>query len=244
MAKCPFAKWMGASPQDYSTQTITHQFIVEHIAQGDFQTGIDAWFHNPKAQVSAHFSISKLGIIHQYVDTDQMAYHCVDWNPKSIGIENLGYTGHHLTFFQKRSQKKLLQWIHNTCGTRLVYIVDPNDPKGGVIGHGKIPEGALSHPDCPGDPVLSDVIKILRGMAVPVPPPAPLPSSPSAADLAKAGLTPLATPASAALATKNGWALYGWNGTKFVPWKADLLSGHTKYANKDWAVRNPNPKGH
>jgi len=237
MARYPGARWMGANPADYSTQKITHQFIVEHIAQGDFQTGIDAWFHNPKAQVSAHFSISKLGVIHQYVDTDQMAYHCVDWNPKSIGVENLGMSGQHLTFFQKSSQKKLLQWLHAECGIRLVYTVNPNDPKGGVIGHGKIPEGSLSHPNCPGDPVLADVSVIVKGLSNPVKP--PLPHYPSPADLTKNGLVALHNPKESKLAIKNGWHLWGWNGTAFVPFKKGLLSGHSQYASINWKSVNP-----
>ena len=175
MARYSKAKWMGSVPADFSTNKITHLFIVEHVAQGDNQTGIDAWFHNPKAQVSAHFSISKLGIVHQYVDTDQMAYHCAAWNDKSIGIEHLGMTGQHLTVFQKVAQKNLLKWINATHGTRLVYTVDANDPKGGVIGHGKIPEGALSHPSCPGQPILDDIQAILLSLAPPAPKPVPKP---------------------------------------------------------------------
>lgn len=236
MAKYPGAKFVGANPADYSTQKITHQFIVEHIAQGEFQTGIDAWFHNAQAQVSAHFSISKLGVVHQYVDTDQMAYHCVNWNPKSIGIENLGYSGQHLTILQKMAQKKLLKWINATHGTRLVYITDAYDAKGGVIGHGKIPEGTLSHPNCPGLAVLADINVIVKGLTVTPP---PLPKYPSDADLIHAGLCVLQSGADAALALKNGWNLWGWDGTKFVPWKAGLLCGAAQYASVNYMTKNP-----
>jgi len=234
MARYPGAKFVGAATADYSTQKITHQFIVEHIAQGEFQTGIDAWFHNPKAVVSAHFSISKLGVVHQYVDTDQMAYHCAAWNDKSIGIENLGYTGQHLTLFQKRAQKKLLKWINATHGTRLAYITNPNSSKGGVIGHGKIPEGALSHPDCPGYAVLFDVQAIVKSLAPPAPP-----KYPTDAQLIKAKLCVMLNSTDAALAVKNGWRLWGWNGTKFVVWEKGLLSGATRYASVNYMVKKP-----
>lgn len=160
--KCPFATWVPAAPENFSADKITHDFAVIHVAQGTNQGGIDAWFHNPHAVVSAHFSISKLGVIHQHVDTDQMAYHCAEWNGKAIGIEHLGLSGQHLTVFQRRSLKRLLLWINKAHGTRLVFTNDPHDPKGGVIGHGKIPEGTLSHPNCPGWPILSDVSSMLR----------------------------------------------------------------------------------
>ncbi len=164
--RCGFAKWVGAHPTNYSTDRITHEFAVIHIAQGTSQSGIDAWFNEvhppPGGPTSAHFSISKLGVLHQHVDTAETAYHCGGWNDRAIGIEHLGYSGQWLTLLQRRKLKRLLTWIHAEHGTRLAYVVNPYQAKGGVIGHGKIPEGALSHPNCPGQPVLAQVENMLR----------------------------------------------------------------------------------
>lgn|SRR5487761_2090035 len=162
----PQAQWKGCSAENYSTSPIKHLFIVVHVAGGMDQGGTDAWFnesHPPSiGPTSAHFSIGRDGEVHQYVDTNEMAYHCAGWNDRSIGIEHLGLTGEHLTAMQKKSSKALMGWIRRHHGTKLQYVVNPNNPHGGVIGHGKIPEGALSHPDCPGQPILDDVQKFLR----------------------------------------------------------------------------------
>ncbi len=61
--------------------------IVIHIIVGS-QVSADNWFNNPASGVSAHFSVSKAGEIHQYVDPDDTAFHAgiVD-HPTWIGIE-------------------------------------------------------------------------------------------------------------------------------------------------------------
>jgi len=172
MAHYPKAQWKGCSTKNYSTQAIQHKFIVVHVAQGDNQGGIDAWFQNPNARVSAHFSIAKDGTVHQYVDTAQMAYAEMDHNINSISIEHLGYTGDHLTAQQKAADKELFAWIHATHGIRLVRTHNPSDPLGGVIGHGELGVGGGNHPQCPGTNILSDVTNLLNGN--PPKPPVPV----------------------------------------------------------------------
>jgi N-acetyl-anhydromuramyl-L-alanine amidase AmpD len=162
MARYPKAQWKGADPHNFSTQAIHPKFIVIHVTGGSNQSGTDAWFNNPAAQVSAHFSIGKDGQIHQYVDTAQMAYHCMDHNPISIGIEHSGVTGDHLTKQQLASEKELLQWISTTHHIRLVRTSDPHDPAGGVIGHGELGVSGGNHPQCPGVNILNDVHNLLN----------------------------------------------------------------------------------
>ena len=52
--------------------------------------GADSHFHNPRAQVSAHYGVSQDGRIVQWVNDGDTAYHCGDWdtNLRSIGIEH------------------------------------------------------------------------------------------------------------------------------------------------------------
>lgn len=157
----PNAQWVGAAPKDFSADRITHKRIVIHIEQGS-ESGTDSWFHNPRSQVSAHFGNPRVGKIQQFVDTDEMAYHCAQWNDSSIGIEHEGYSGLRLNPNQLNNLRALLLWLRKVYGIPLVFTVDPNVR--GVIGHGHLPEGPLSHPDCPGGPVLVQVNALLASI--------------------------------------------------------------------------------
>lgn len=175
MARYPKAQWIGCNPNNYSTDPIKHKFIVIHVTQGDNQSGTDSWFQNPQAIVSAHFSIGKDGAIHQYVDTDQMAYAEMAYNGESISIEHSGYTGDFLTPQQIASERELLLWIHQTHKIRLVHTTNPADPLGGVIGHGELGVPGGNHPLCPGAHILTDITRILSEPPLkPVTPPAPV----------------------------------------------------------------------
>ncbi|MDB4913540.1 MAG: N-acetylmuramyl-L-alanine amidase, negative regulator of AmpC, AmpD [Gemmatimonadetes bacterium] len=80
--------------------------IVIHIMQGSL-SDTDSWFATPKSKVSAHYGISRTGVVHQYVAESDTAWHAgtVDaptWplittgpNPNlyTLGIEHEGQTG-------------------------------------------------------------------------------------------------------------------------------------------------------
>jgi hypothetical protein len=155
------AHWYGANPADFSTQPIGHKRIVIHIEQGT-GTGVINWFNNPHAKVSAHFGNPRYGKVQQFVDTDQMAYHCAQWNADSLGIEHEGYSGQRLNGNQLRNLRALLLWIRKVHKIPLDFVVTPDKP--GVIGHGHLPEGSLSHPNCPGGPILVQVNSLLASI--------------------------------------------------------------------------------
>lgn len=157
----PPAIWYGANPADYSTERIKHFRVVIHIEQGT-GTGVISWFNNPHSEVSAHLGNPRYGKPQQFVDTDQMAYHCAQFNGDSLGIEHEGFSGQRLNGNQKRLLRRELKWIHRTYGVPLEYVTDPSKP--GVIGHGHLPEGYLSHPNCPGEPVLRQVNALLKSI--------------------------------------------------------------------------------
>lgn len=48
------------------------------------------WFNNPAAKVSAHFWVSKGGVIEQYIDTARVAWHGMDLNSNWVGVETEG----------------------------------------------------------------------------------------------------------------------------------------------------------
>jgi len=166
MARYKGAKWVGCSPANYSTDRIAPVRLVVHIAQSSTLSGIIAWFENPdhgsQGPTSAHFGNPRwlFGRMVQFVDTDEMAYHCAQWNGTSIGVENVGYSGQRLSLGQRIRMKRLIKWANEVHAIPVVYTGDPSVH--GVIGHGKLPEGYLSHPYCPGEPVLADINTIVH----------------------------------------------------------------------------------
>lgn len=151
----PHAIWKGAAPENYSTQRITPRFVVIHVAQGSVE-GITPWFHNPAAQVSAHFFNPKNGPVLQFVDTDQMAYAEMAYNNESISIEHEGYSGEHLTAVQLDNLARLLEWLKKVY--KIPTIWRPNAlGKPGIVSHGSLGVAGGDHPDCPGVNIDDDV---------------------------------------------------------------------------------------
>lgn len=162
MARYPGAKWVGCASSNYSTDRISPDRLVIHVTEGSNLSGTVAWFKNPAAQVSAHFGNPRwlFARMVQFVDTSEMAYHCAGFNPTSVGIENVGYSGQPLTLGQKIRLKRLIKWLNAEHSIPIVYTSNPSVR--GIIGHGKLPEGALSHPFCPGEQILVDVNVIVH----------------------------------------------------------------------------------
>jgi N-acetylmuramoyl-L-alanine amidase len=68
----PEILWKG-SPNFYSRDGMLPRAIVIHTMDGSLP-GTDAWFNNPASEVSAHFGVSQLGEIHQYVALENAAW--------------------------------------------------------------------------------------------------------------------------------------------------------------------------
>ncbi len=160
---CPFAKIVPANRANVGgamSPGAVRLFVI-HVAQGSSQSGIDSWFKNPRAQVSSHFSVSRLGVIHQHVNLETTAWAEADYNDVAISIEHLGYSGQRLTRLQLRSSLRLLKWLHAEYPH--VPLHRTADPHGhGVIGHGELGVKGGDHPDCPGWPILAQFNVALR----------------------------------------------------------------------------------
>lgn len=61
-------------------------YLVIHAMIGSYAGSIQ-WFKNYKAQVSAHYCVSKTGQVTQMVKDEDTAWHVANANPFSIGIE-------------------------------------------------------------------------------------------------------------------------------------------------------------
>ena len=162
MARYPNAIWKGADPKNYSTTLIHPKFIVCHVMQGS-ESGADAWFHNPNAIVSAHFGVSRTGLVEQYVDTKFEAYAEMAYNGLAISVEHEGFSGQHLTKQQIEADVKLFTWISNAYHIPLVWRNSPFG-RAGVLSHGELGVSGGNHPSCPGEPIIADVKTMLKLM--------------------------------------------------------------------------------
>ncbi len=99
------AEWIGCPSANFRSGRRGHrpEAIVVHIMDGSFAAG-ESVFLDPTTQKSAHYGISKTGVIHQYVDENDTAFHAgvvvnptwsllkpgVNPNYYTIGIEHAG----------------------------------------------------------------------------------------------------------------------------------------------------------
>lgn len=132
------------------------RLFVVHVAQGNNQSGIDEWFRNPAAKVSAHFSVSRFGVVHQHVPLNRVAWAEQDYNDRAISIEHLGYSGRGLTRLQLAASMKLLAWLHGQF-PEVPMRRTANPERFGVIGHEELGLRGGDHPNCPGQPILDQV---------------------------------------------------------------------------------------
>lgn len=98
--------------------------VVIHIMDGTL-VGTDSWFVSPSSQVSAHYGISRVGEVHQYVQEGDTAWHAgrvdkpswnlikPDINPNlySIGIEHEGKPNDIWTEDMKSASANLIREI-------------------------------------------------------------------------------------------------------------------------------------
>jgi hypothetical protein len=112
--------------------------IVIHVAQGSYSGTIN-WFQDPRANVSAHYVVSRGGRVAQCVHNEDIAWHAGYWrtNTKSIGIEHAGYIGNRRSFTRRmyRSSARLSAYLSR----RFNIPVDRRH----IIGHNQVP-------GCPG----------------------------------------------------------------------------------------------
>jgi len=82
-----------ASPNHASRNGVKITDIVLHWMAGNL-AGCDATFANAARQTSAHYGVEN-GVIHQYVQDADVAWHSGDWNEnqRSIGIEHSAQPG-------------------------------------------------------------------------------------------------------------------------------------------------------
>lgn len=82
--------------------------IVLHSTASLNVQGVLAHFNNPESKVSAHYVIDTDGTVYKVVNTNDIAWHAVGYNKRSIGIELVQTPDTRLTFQQLLSLFELL----------------------------------------------------------------------------------------------------------------------------------------
>lgn len=138
----PRAVWHPASASNFTNSNRERSYnisqIVIHVAQGSY-SGTVRYFRRRKANVSAHYVVSRRGRVAQCVRDEDIAYHAGWWktNKHSIGIEHAGYIQYRSSFTRKmyRGSARLSAWL---CKRHKIPI-----DRHHIIGHNQVP-------GCPG----------------------------------------------------------------------------------------------
>lgn len=159
MAIYPNAIYRGPIPnKDVGGMIHPVRGLVVHIEQGT-EDGTDGWFHNAKAQASAHFGVYKDGRVHQWVDTNDKAWAEAMGNPNWFSVENEGNSGESLTPQQVESIAKLFVWLSKLEGFPLRESTNP--AVSGLGHHAMGGAGWGGHLDCPGNPIIAQKAQIV-----------------------------------------------------------------------------------
>ncbi len=135
------AVWRPAYPGNYTganRRAPKIDIIVIHVAQGSYSGTIN-WFQDPRANVSAHYVVSRRGREAQCVRNEDIAWHAGHWttNTRSIGIEHAGYVSNRRSFTRAMYRSSARLSAH--LSRRYNIPVDRRH----IIGHGQVP-------GCPG----------------------------------------------------------------------------------------------
>lgn len=135
--------------------------IVIHIAEG-WLNGAYEWFNNPTSNASSHYMVGKNGVIWQFVEDEDTAWHAggvnqprwsllkpkINPNLYTIGIEHEGFTGDKWTNEMYEATSEL---IAELCSKYKIPL-DRNH----IIGHNQI--NSVTRANCPGIGVDIDLL--------------------------------------------------------------------------------------
>lgn len=147
--RCPFATWVGPSPNQGGTVNRPARGLVLHVAESPSAAGTISWFNNPKAQASAHFTVDIDGTLYQQVGCSAKAWAEAAGNADWYSVETVGYHTSPLTQPQIDTLARLLAWLSAQDGFPIEATDDPVNGHG-FICHGDGGAAWGGHTDCPG----------------------------------------------------------------------------------------------
>jgi N-acetyl-anhydromuramyl-L-alanine amidase AmpD len=134
--KKPPTIW-SRSPNFSSRNGVPITDIILHYTTSENVMGTINWFQNPASRVSAHYVISRLGVIHQCVEDSNKAWHARGCNAGSIGIEFCANPGQQMSNEQNDVGVELLNYL----------MSEYRIPPGKITGH----RFAGCATECPGN---------------------------------------------------------------------------------------------
>ena len=115
----PPALWNQASTSNFDVGRggYTPTNVVIHTCEGSY-SGTISWFQNPSAQVSAHYVVrSSDGQITQMVREKDKAWHVLNHNYYTIGIEHEGYVASGNTWYTDAMYKSSAALVRDICSS-------------------------------------------------------------------------------------------------------------------------------
>jgi N-acetyl-anhydromuramyl-L-alanine amidase AmpD len=147
MPRFPKAHWAGPIPNEsHGRIQLPILGLILHVEEGT-EAGTNSWFHNPKAEASAHFGNPTKGPLDQWVDTHDEAWAEMAGNSRWVSVEHEG-TGA-ISHNQIENDAQLFAWLHRTENCRLV--ITNRTSRGGLGWHGMGGAAWGGHRACPGD---------------------------------------------------------------------------------------------
>lgn len=147
-------QWQEAHPNNYrqGRDGTKVDRVVIHIAAGTLR-GTAAWFQNPEAKVSAHFTVGADGTVIQSVSEKNTAFHAgpvppgqPDMNPRSIGIEHEGFQNPAKPWVPTDAQlDATAQLVAGICQRHGIPVDRTH-----LIGHNEVFPGRAARAHCPG----------------------------------------------------------------------------------------------
>lgn len=146
-------EWQEASPRNYTKgRTAAVDRVVIHVAEGTLR-GTAAWFQNPQAGVSAHFTVGSDGTVIQSVSEKNTAWHAgpvpagqPDMNARSIGIEHEGRQNPANPWQPTDAQlNATAELVAGICGRHGIPVDRTH-----IIGHSEVFPGRAARANCPG----------------------------------------------------------------------------------------------
>lgn len=160
MARCHFATWEGDNlPNKTKGSMWGHKGLVLHADAVDNIDADNNWFHNPKAEASAHFGVRNDGELVQWVDTDDTAWAEVAGNHYWVSVE-IESKGEPATQAQVETLAKLFAWL-STLYKFPVHSTSEVDGSG--LGHHSMGGDEWGgHTLCPGQRILDQKHEIVH----------------------------------------------------------------------------------
>lgn len=151
MTTLPTLVWRP-SPNFSSRNGVRPDLVVVHTTEGTY-AGAVAWFEQKQSAVSAHFVAKKDGSeVTQMVDLADKAWHVMNYNSRSVGLELEGVEAQGLSADEWRVAARIVAYLLHHLGLPCRYARAGVGP--GFCGHVDLGAAGGGHHDPTEDPAV------------------------------------------------------------------------------------------